>query len=142
MQHVEVSQYVGAPPEAVWARYTDHRSWTEWAGIGTVTLDRQGMPAPNGVGCVRVISAGGTRTFEEILSYEPPHRMTYTLRKGAAPIRDHLGEVVFTPEGAGTRVTWRCRFESRIPGLGGLFRFGITRLFARVLRRLAAQRLA
>jgi uncharacterized protein YndB with AHSA1/START domain len=139
MQHVEVSQYVDAPPEAVWARYTDHRSWTEWARIGTVTLDRQGTPPPNGVGCVRVISAGGTRSFEEVLGFEPPHRMTYTLRKGPAPIRDHLGEVVFTPEGSGTRVTWRCRFESRIPGLGGLFRVGISRLFAGVLRRLAAQ---
>jgi uncharacterized protein YndB with AHSA1/START domain len=142
MQHVEVSQYVPAPPDAVWARYTDHRSWTDWAKVGTVTLEREGMPAPNGVGCVRVISAGGTRSYEEVLAFEPPHRMTYTLRKGTAPLRDHLGEVIFTPEGAGTRVTWRCRFESRIPGLGPIMRFGISRLFATILRRLAAQSLA
>ena len=53
--------------------------------------------------------------------------MTYKIVRGGWPIADHLGEVLFEPRDGGTDVTWRCRFRSRVPGLGGLIRFGITR---------------
>jgi hypothetical protein len=45
--------------------------------------------------------------------------------------------VLFEPDGEGTRVTWRCRFDSRIPGLGGLQRLLITRMFRKALDGLA-----
>jgi uncharacterized protein YndB with AHSA1/START domain len=137
MQHVEVKRVIEAPIDAVWNRYTDHVSWTEWAGLGKVTLDRPGEPPPNGVGCVRVISSAGVKVYEEVLSFEPPRRMTYRVVRGGIPFRDHLGEVDFAPHAKGTLVTWRCRFESRIPGLGGLFRVFITRLFRNALDGLA-----
>jgi uncharacterized protein YndB with AHSA1/START domain len=137
MQHVEVKRVIDAPIETVWNRYTDHVSWTEWAGLGKVTLDRRGDPPPNGVGCVRVISSAGVKVYEEVLSFEPPRRMTYRVVRGGLPFRDHLGEVSFEPRGEGTLVTWRCRFDSRIPGLGGLFRLFITRLFRNALEGLA-----
>ena len=62
-----------------------------------------------------------------MLSFDAPHRMTYRIVRGGLPISDHLGDVVFEPRDGGTRVTWRCQFNSRIPGLGGLFRVVITR---------------
>ena len=136
MQYVEVKRVIDAPIDAVWARYTDHVSWTEWAGLGKVTLDRQGDPPPNGVGCVRAISSGGVKVVEEVLSFEPPRRMTYRIVRGGLPIKDHLGEVDFEPHGDRTLVTWRCRFDSKIAGLGGLFRFFITRLFRNALEGL------
>ena len=136
MQRVEVHARVPAPAEVVWDRYTDHRSWTDWAGMGTVTLDREGVPPPNGVGCVRVISNGGMKVYEEVVAFERPRRMTYRVVRGGIPIRDHLGEVVFEPAGDGTQITWRCRFESRIPGLGLPFRLLITVLFRNALRGL------
>src|SRR5512143_2442416 len=114
MQHVEVVEQFPLPPEVVFDRYTDHVSWQRWAGLGRVTLARQGVPAPNGVGCVRVISTAGIGVHEEILSFERPRRMTYRLIKGPVPLRDHVGEVVFEPA-AGTRVTWRCQFNSAVP---------------------------
>lgn len=137
MQEVEVRRVIPAPLEAVWDRYTDHRSWTDWARIGTVTLDREGSPAPNGAGCVRIISRAGVRVFEEVLSFDPPHRMTYRVVRGGIPIKDHLGEVVFERHGSETLVTWRCRFNSKIPGLGGAFRVLITGLFRNALSGLA-----
>ena len=36
----------------------------------------------------------------------------------------------------GTDVVWRCQFRSRIPGLGGLMRVGIARMFRGTLRGL------
>lgn len=136
MQHVEVQHQFRQPLERVWARYTDHATWGAWAGLGPVRLAQLGTPPPNGVGCVREFSAGGTRTQEQVLTYEPPHRFTYTVIRSPLPMRDHLGEVVFTARDGGTLVTWRCRFESRIPGLGGLMRLMIARLFRNALRGL------
>ena len=137
MQYVEVKRVIDAPIDTVWARYTDHVSWTEWAGLGKVTLDRQGDPPPNGVGCVRAIASGGVKVIEEVLTFESPRRMTYRIVRGGLPIRDHLGEVDFEPHGDRTLVTWRCRFDSKIPGLGWIFRFFITRLFRNALEGLA-----
>jgi len=139
MQHVEVERTIAAPIEKVWSRYTDHVSWTEWAGMGKVHLEREGTPAPNGVGCVRVISSGGVKVFEEVLSFAAPQRMTYRVVRGGLPIRKHLGEVVFASQGNATKITWRCEFESRIPGLGLPFRLLITRLFRSALAGLAKQ---
>lgn len=142
MQRVEVQQLIRAPVQAVWDRYTDHRSWTDWAGLGRVTLERAGEPPPNGVGCLRRISNGGFSVVEEVVTFEPPRRMTYRIVRGGLPIRDHLGEVLFEPRSDGTLVTWRCRFTSSIPGLGGLFRLLVMRLFRKALAALARQRLA
>lgn len=138
VQHVEVERVIHAPPDAVWERYTDHVSWTQWAGMGRVRLAREGVPAPNGVGCVRVITSAGVAVHEEVVSFEPPRRMTYRVLHGGIPIRDHLGEVEFAPCAGGTRVTWRCRFASRVPGLGRAFRWLVTTLFRRALAGLAA----
>ncbi len=139
MQRVEVQRVFNAPIDTVWARYTDHVGWTRWAGLGTVRLDRQGTPAPNGVGAVRAISSAGVTVYEEVLTFEPPKRMTYRVVKGGIPIKDHLGEVLFEARGDGTLITWRCQFESKIPGLGVLFRILITRLFSKALTGLSRQ---
>lgn len=136
MQQVEVHHHLRAPIERVWARYTDHASWTTWAGLGRVTLAREGTPAPNGSGCVRQFAAGGMGLQEEVLTFEPPHRMTYRICRGGGPIADHHGEVLMQPRDGGTDVTWRCRFRSRLPGLGGLMRLGIARTFRGALRGL------
>lgn len=136
MQRVEVQHHFNAPIERVWARYTDHVSWSDWAGLGRVKLAREGAPAPNGVGCVREFTAGGMGLQEEVVSFEPPRRMTYQIVRGGWPIADHFGEVSFAPRDGGTDVTWRCRFRSRVPGFGGLARLGITRVFRGALRGL------
>ena len=140
VEQLEVRRHIAGTPQAVFDAYTDHVSWTEWAGFGPARLSREGVPAPNGVGAVRVIGPALSAAHEEILSFEPPKRMTYTIVKGFPLIRDHFGEVDFEPEGDGTRVTWRCRFESRVPFLGGVIRRALTRMFGRALDGLAEKR--
>lgn len=140
MQQVEVKRRIAGAPQQVFDAYTDHVSWAEWAGFGPARLAREGVPAPNGVGCVRVLGPKLTAAHEEILSFEPPKRMTYTIVKGFPVIRNHFGEVDFEPAQGGTLVTWRCRFESRVPGLGGLIRAALTRAFGRALDGLAEKR--
>jgi uncharacterized protein YndB with AHSA1/START domain len=138
MQHVEVERRFEASPAEVWRVYTDHAGWTSWAGLGRARLETEGQPDRNGVGAVRCFSTGGVSVFEEVLSFEPPKRMTYRVVRGGIPImKDHLGEVVLEPDGAGTRLIWRCRFDSSIPGFGTPMRWMVTRLFRRALAGLA-----
>jgi len=137
-----VTRRIAGPPQAVWDVYTDHVGWADWGGMVGARIERPGLAEPNGVGCVRVFGPGPLAAAEEILSFDAPRRMTYKIIGGGIPIRDHFGEVDFEPEdgGSATRIVWRCRFESKIPGLGGFFRFMITRLFRRVLDGLAEHR--
>ena len=136
---VEVRHVFHDPVQRVWDRYTDHAGWTTWAGLGKARLTREGVPAPNGVGCVRAFSrAGITAVHEEVTSFEPPKRMTYKIVRGGGPLKDHRGEVVFEPHSGGTLVTWRAEFGSRIPGLGGLLRLAIERMFRHALAGLDA----
>jgi uncharacterized protein YndB with AHSA1/START domain len=138
MQHVEVERRFAAPPAQVWKVYTDHAGWSAWAGLGRARLETEGHPERNGVGAVRCFTTGGVSVFEEVLSFEPPKRMTYRVVRGGIPImKDHLGEVLLEPDGAGTRLIWRCRFASSVPGLGPPMRWLVTRLFRRALEGLA-----
>jgi uncharacterized protein YndB with AHSA1/START domain len=134
---VEVRRHIQGPRPAVWALYTDHVSWTDWAGVGRVRLAREGDPPPNGVGCVRAITNAGLTVQEEVLEFEPPKRMAYTVLKGGLPMKDHRGEVTFEDDGDGTLIVWRCRFRSRIPGLGPALRAIVNRVFTRALAGLA-----
>ena len=138
MQHVDVERRFAAPPDQVWKVYTDHTGWSAWAGLGRARLETEGHPDRNGVGAVRCFTTGGVSVFEEVLSFEPPKRMTYRVVRGGIPImKDHLGEVLLEPDGAGTRLIWRCRFDSSVPGLGAPMRWLVTRLFRRALEGLA-----
>jgi len=139
--HVEVQRLFPHSIERVFRRYTDHEGWSDWAGTGPVTLVQVGSPDRNGVGAVRAFStAPGLR--EEVTAFEPPPaagggaRLDYRVIRGPIPLADHRGEVVFTPQGAGTLVTWRVSFRSRIPGLGWPLERGLTALFGRMLRGL------
>ena len=66
VQRVVAKKLIAAPRQAVWDLYADHVSWSRWAGLGKVSLERIGDPAPNGVGCVRVISRAGFKVREEV----------------------------------------------------------------------------
>lgn len=137
MQHVEVTRLYAAPPERVWAVYSDHAGWKSWAGFSKSWLETEGKPDKNGVGCVRGFGSPGFAVFEEVLEFEPPRRLAYRIVRGGLPIRDHWGEAVVTADAGGTRITWRCRFESKIPGLGWALRLFIERFFRSALEGLA-----
>jgi uncharacterized protein YndB with AHSA1/START domain len=136
VRHVEAQRLFNHPIERVWARYTDHVAWSAWAGMGAVRVVREGAPEPCGLGSVRAFS-GMPGLREEVTAFEPPHRQEYRVTRGAVPLADHRGEVLFAPEGDGTRVTWRVSFRSRIPGLGWPLERALTVLFRRMLAGLA-----
>jgi len=106
---------VAAPPSTVFEVLADHRNYsTINSRIRSSTLEREGDPAPNGVGAIRVLKAIGPPLREEIVEYVPGERLVYRLLSGA-PLRDHVGTVTLTERTGGTHVSYRIDTKPRIP---------------------------
>jgi len=103
---------IAAPVEAVFEQLTDHEAMSDWPGISRVELVEEGRPR-NGLGAVREINARGFKMQEKVVNWDPPHRLAYTICKGL-PV-DHLGVVVLTPQGDGTKLTWEITIENPWP---------------------------
>jgi uncharacterized protein YndB with AHSA1/START domain len=117
---------VKAPPEVVFDVLTDHRRYAEITPLRKSVLEREGEPAPNGVGAIRVLSSVGPPLREEVIAFEPSSRFSYKLLSGA-PVRDHVGTVLLEPVAAGTKVTYALRTTPTVPVVGDAV-VGVTRL--------------
>lgn len=127
-----LTRTTSAPIEAVFNALTDHRGIANYARAARrSTLDREGTPAPNGVGAVRRIEAVGPAIVEEIIEYDRPTRYAYKMVSGA-PVRDHIGTVTLRPAGSGTEVKWHLQSKPKIPGLEWL----LTPVLKRVIGEL------
>ncbi|BBZ72839.1 MULTISPECIES: SRPBCC family protein [Mycobacterium] len=106
-----------APIETVFDAMTDHRAIAAHTrGFRRSTLDREGNPAPNGVGAIRRLVAIGPPFVEEIIEYERPTRYAYKMLSGA-PTRNHIGTIQLRETGTGTEVSWQLRSTLKIPGV-------------------------
>jgi uncharacterized protein YndB with AHSA1/START domain len=108
---------VAAPPEVVFDVLVDHRRYADITPMRKSVLEREGDPAPNGVGAIRVLSSVGPPLREEVLAYRPSTRFSYKLISGA-PVRDHVGTVELTPAGAGTKIVYAVRTTPTLPVVG------------------------
>jgi hypothetical protein len=101
--------------ETVFDAMTDHRGIADyvWA-CRRSTLDREGTPAPNGVGAIRRLEAIGPPFVEEIIEYQRPTRYAYKMLSGA-PTRDHIGTIELREANVGTEVSWHLRSTLKIP---------------------------
>ncbi len=111
---------VAAPPEIVFDVLTDHRRYSEITPLRKAELEREGEPAPNGVGAIRVLTVAGPPMREEVLAYERPSRFAYKILSGL-PVRDHVGTVEMQPADGGTEVTYAVKTTPTIPLAGPVF---------------------
>jgi uncharacterized protein YndB with AHSA1/START domain len=121
--HVRTS--TTASPDRVWALLVDGPSWTQWAGFDEVEYEREGTPAPHGLGAVRRIRVGRLRSTETVLAFEPPHRFAYDYI-GTLPFKQYRAEVTLTPNGTGTLIDWESRFTAKYPLTTGVLRRVVT----------------
>jgi uncharacterized protein YndB with AHSA1/START domain len=116
-----LTRTTSAPIETVFDTLTDHRAIATYVrGVRRSTLDREGVPAPNGVGAIRRLESVGPAIVEEIIDYQRPTRYAYKMLSGA-PVRDHVGTVELRDAGNGTEVSWHLRSTPTLPGLDWLF---------------------
>jgi uncharacterized protein YndB with AHSA1/START domain len=111
---------VAAPPEVVFDVLTDHRRYPEITSLRKAELEREGEPAPNGLGAIRVLTVAGPPMREEVIAYEEPRRFAYKILSGL-PVRDHVGTVELSPKDGGTEITYAVKTTPTIPLAGSVF---------------------
>jgi len=104
---------VRADPATVFAVLTDHRGYAAITPLRRSTLDREGDPAPDGVGAVRRFELAGPAIVEEVVRFEPPARFAYRALAGL-PVSDHLAEVELEAADGGTRMRYRIRATPKV----------------------------
>jgi len=124
---------IDAPLPAVWDVMTDHVRYARWGSAKTVTIERKGTPAPNGLGAIRCFHAGPMKVREEVTAWEPPTRMTYRLNSKQMT-RSYTSEMVLRDDAGVTVLEWSSTFEPRIPGTAAVVR----RIYERAVARFAA----
>ncbi|HEV3265154.1 MAG TPA: SRPBCC family protein [Acidimicrobiales bacterium] len=132
-----------APVDAVWPLVGEARRWKDWAFLTRSDLVREGVPAPDGVGAVRRFTLFGVGSREEVLAWEPPTHLAYTLLRGF-PVRDYRADVIITPNRDGSTLTWSVQFNPKVTGTGAVM-WVVLRLlihgFARDVCRFADRQL-
>jgi hypothetical protein len=108
---------IAAAPETVFAVLTDHRKYSELTPLRKSELEREGEPAPNGLGAIRKLTVVGPPLREEVIAYEPDERFSYKLLSGL-PVRDHVGTVKLTAGGNGTEMIYAVRTQPTLPLVG------------------------
>lgn len=133
MATLDFSRTIAAPPETVFEVATDHRAMPRFTRFRGVELEREGDPAPNGLGAIRVLHLIGPPVREEVVAYEPPHRFSYRMLSGA-PVRDHVGVIELTAVEAGARMSYLLETTPAVP-VGG---FAVIALMRSIVENIAA----
>lgn len=132
-----VSGVARAPAETVWSLVATTSRWPEWSGIPRASVEREGDPPPDGVGAIRRLGMGPAGSREEIVAWDPPRHMAYTILSGF-PVRGYRAEVLLTagPAAGETTVTWSGRYDTRWPGTGPLLDAVLRAMVGRFVTRL------
>jgi uncharacterized protein YndB with AHSA1/START domain len=140
MASYDVTVTSAAPPEAVFEVIADATRWHEWAGfsVSTSTWEREGDPAPGGVGAIRRLGRPPVYGREQILEFEPPFHLAYTIVSGI-PVRGYHADVDLRPDGSGTVIRWSAAFEPKVPGTGALLAEVLRRVILGYATRAAAE---
>lgn len=133
MATLDFSRTIAAPPEVVFGVATDHRAMPTFTRFRSVEIEREGDPAPNGLGAIRVLRLIGPPVREEVVAYEHPRLFTYRMLSGA-PVRDHVGTIELTPAAAGTRMSYVLETTPDVP-VGG---FAVIALIRNIVENIAA----
>ncbi len=134
---VEVVADSAAPPDAVWRWLADASSWSTWTALTTSHLEREGVPAPDGVGALRRLGRLGGSSREEVVVFDPPRHLAYRLVRGL-PVADYRADVTLAPSGSGTHIVWHGEFDARYPGTGRPMAAFLRRVLGDFATRLAS----
>jgi uncharacterized protein YndB with AHSA1/START domain len=131
--HVHIEHDFGKPPERIFDYLAEHENLAEVFGAQVTRLCDGEQGERNGVGSVRQLKIGPTLPFEEtVTEFARPQRIVYRITKGG-PLRGHVGTMMFTANGGGTRFVYDIRIASPIPGLAPLVRAALTRSISHAL---------
>ena len=111
-----------AAPEVVFALLLDGSTWPAWSPIGAYRSESSRFDEPAASRPshdeVRVFTTGRNVSRERIVGTVPDRMMAYEMLSGSRLLQGYRGRVDLVPEGPGTRIRWRARWRSPVPGAG------------------------
>jgi uncharacterized protein YndB with AHSA1/START domain len=137
-----VESHSSASPDRVFAVLADGSRWQDWAGRLVLRSSWEPTGPGGGMGAVRRLGFGALSSREEIVEYDPPHRLAYVLRSGEG-LHHYRATVDLQaqPDG-GTHIVWSGTVDTSVPGLAAplimVFK-GLVAGFATRLARRAEQ---
>ncbi len=135
----EAHRRIDAPRQVVWDVIADVDSWKEWGNYQVSEHEREGDPAPGGIGAIRVTARKPVRVREEVEIWEPPSRFGYTLLSGL-PVRDNHAVVTLSEAGQNaTNLHWQSRFDAKIRGADGISRMLANKVLADICKQVGAE---
>jgi len=122
-QRIELTAQIKAPVDKVYDWFDNHERFGRiWPGKFRRVVDSSDPANPDGLGSVREIRVGPIPVLmifrEEMTVCDRPSLLEYRV-VGAAPIKNHLGQIRFREEQGLTLIDYSIEFDSRIPGMGG-----------------------
>lgn len=120
-----INRTTSASAATVFGLETDGAHWSEWAKplILQSSWERQGDPAPAGIGAVRNVGLWPMLMREETIAYEQDRRHVYLQIGPPLPARGYRAEMLLTPNLAGgTNIRWTGSFTEGLRGTGQIMR--------------------
>lgn len=126
---IQIRKHIRAPLHEVFEFFADHHRFVSLFGARCTVIQNGPADEPNGLGSVRRVGPGPLALDEEIVHFERPTRIDYMIVRGG-PLKNHRGSIRFTETADGTDVDYVIRFDSRLPGLGGVFVHGLQKIWS------------
>lgn len=117
MRSIRVRQRFNQPTEQVFALFDTHDKLNRlfWPLQVVRTQDAADPQQLDGVGSVRHMGLGPIKPIaEQITAIETNRLIEYKLIS-KTPVKNHLGRMTFTPDGAGTIVDYYIELDSAVP---------------------------
>lgn len=135
MQRIEIRHELALPVDRAYAYLSEHENLGTLFGA-KVERVRDGDTSRNGAGSVRRLKVGPLPWFEETVTAAVPDELVeYRITKGGV-LRDHRGEMRFTPHGSGTTLDYVIEFRGAVPLLGPVVKLGLERTIRTGLRKV------
>ncbi|WP_162818263.1 SRPBCC family protein [Aquirhabdus parva] len=116
---IEVTQNYQKPVETIFQTLSDHNQLGRVLGI-PVKRVINGNDGVNGAGSVRRMGIWPLTVEETVVAVEPNRSIDYRISRGGAPLKNHIGALVFDQTASGSQVIWRIKYDSSLPFVGAV----------------------
>lgn len=141
-QRIELICDFPQPVEKIFAWIGNHNNLGEVFAPFNVIRIKDGQGDVNGLGSVRKLSALFLPAVEEtVTAFQVNQLIEYRVTSKYAPIKDHLGVMLFEPYNGGTRLRYNIVFTGVVPLLGPILKMGLGQGIKRGLAKLAQKSL-
>jgi uncharacterized protein YndB with AHSA1/START domain len=138
MQRLIFDHDYALPPERVFEYLSEHEHLADLLGARITRLRDGDDGHRNGVGSARELKVGPAPPFvETVTEFVPNELITYEITKGS-PLKNHRGQMRFTPEGDGTHLHYEISFSGKLPGVDLIVAQGLRRNVTKGLARVEA----